>query len=168
MMKLSKPNTALFTLLCIAFLGLPACSKSKPNRVTIEKHCYDKIMASVNTNSLNLIERKYFKDGRSRGILKAEQIKATKFSEGSSSATASNYMQEFGFHHANGKKVTLVRSPETGGISMTEPNIVSPNITCTVIWGMFKGKVMKDSIKTTLISVNDLQQRFQTLDTNIE
>ena len=164
MRNYSTLSLAMPILLILSAVCFLSCSKSKPNRANIEKHCYAKVMESFKTRPPSLIERKFFIDARVRGILKAEQLKATEFAEGDSSATAANYIQEFAFFDGQGKKIKLVRSPETGGISMTKANIVTPHIQCSVVWGMFKGKVLKDRLKTILVKVDGLEQKYKILD----
>lgn len=152
--------------LCLIAISMimPACSKTKPSKAVIEKHCHDRILDRLKTRPLNRIERGFFKDGKSRGILKADQLSPKAFAEGDSSATALSYTQEFIFVDQKGQTVKLVRDNKNGGIDMNGGNIVTPHIQCKVIWGLFKGKVMKDSIKVILAKQNDLQQKMMMLE----
>ena len=99
-----------------------------------------------------------------RGILKADQLSPKAFAEGDSSATALGYTQEFIFVNQKGQTIQLIRDSKNGGIDMNGGNIVTPHIQCKVIWGLFKGKVMKDSIRVILAKQNDLQQKMMMLE----
>ena len=144
------------------------CSKQKPNRAVIEKHCHDKILEMIKSKPLSRIEKRFFKDGKSRGILKAEQISPKNFAEGVSSATASSYIQEFIFVDQKGQKIQLVRDATNGGIDVNSPNIMSPYIQCKVIWGLFKGEVMEESLKIIMASQDHLQQKMRELEGLVE
>lgn len=145
-----------------------ACSKQKPNRAIIEKHCHDKILEMIKSKPLSRIEQKFFKDGKSHGILKPEQISPKNFAEGVSSATASSYIQEFIFVDQKGQKVKLIRDASNGGIDVNSSNIMSPYIQCKVVWGIFKGKVMRESVKIIMVSQDHLQQKMRELEGLVE
>ena len=154
-----------FSLLLTAFtLFGSACSKTKPSQAVIEKHCHDKILARLKKRPLTQVERGFFKDGKARGILKPDQLSPKAFAEGNSSATALSYTQEFIFVDQKGQPIKLIRDSKNGGIDINGGNIVTPHIQCNVIWGLFKGKVMKDSIKVILAKQDDLQQKMRMLE----
>lgn len=157
-----------FILVLLITLPLIGCSKSKPNRSIIEKHCHDKILEQIKSRPLSRLERRFFKDGKARGILKAEQLSPKGFAEGVSSATASSFIQEFVFIDQKGQKVRLIRNSSNGGIEINGPNIVSPLIQCKVIWGLFKGKVMKESLKVIMVTQDKLQQKMLELETMMD
>ena len=162
----TKSHRLLKLSLCLIGLSFiaSACSKTKPSKAVIEKHCHDRILARIKTQPLGNIERGFFKDGKSRGILKADQLSPKAFAEGDSSATALGYTQEFIFVNQKGQTIQLIRDSKNGGIDMNGGNIVTPHIQCKVIWGLFKGKVMKDSIRVILAKQNDLQQKMMMLE----
>ena len=140
------------------------CSKRKPSRAIIEKHCHDKILEMIKSKPLSRIETRFFKEGKSRGILKPEQISPKNFAEGVSSATASSYIQEFIFVDRKGQKIKLIRDASNGGIDVNSPNIMSPYIQCKVVWGLFKGKVLKENIKIVMANQDHLQQKMKELE----
>lgn len=164
-MKTKSHHLLKLSLLLIGLsLTISACSKTKPSKAVIEKHCHDRIIAQLKKRPLSRIERGFFKDGKSRGILKANQLSPKAFAEGDQSATALSYTQEFIFIDQQGQTVKLIRDAKNGGIDMNGGNIVTPHIQCKVIWGLFKGKVMKDSVKIILAKQNDLQQKMMMLE----
>ncbi len=145
-------------------LSIFACSKDKPNQAIIEKHCYDKIISHIKQSPLSRIEKSFFRDHRAHDVLKLEQISPSEFAEGTSSATAANYIQEFSFIDRKGKTVKLIRGEKNGGVDIHGGNIVTPRIQCTVTWGLFKGKVMRENLKIIMVKLDNLQQKMRSLD----
>lgn len=166
----NKIKTTAYTLslpcFCLAVcFNLVACSKSTPSRSTIESHCLSKATEKLNTKALERIEKGFFKDGKSYGLLKVDQLSPKAFAEGTSSATASSYTQEFIFVDQQNKPIRLVRTAQNGGIDLKGGNIVTPHVQCKVVWGLFKGKVMKDSVKVILANQDGLQRKMREYET---
>jgi len=149
-------------------LSICSCSKDKPNQAIIEKHCYDEIISHIKQKPLSRIEKSFFRDRRAHDVLKLEQISPSEYAEGTSSATAANYIQEFSFIDRKGKTVKLIRSEKNGGVDVQGGNIVTPRIQCTVTWGLFKGKVMRENLKVIMVKLDSLQQKMRSLDTVTE
>ena len=120
----------------------------------IEEVCRQELKESVKKRPLSIIEKKFFLDGRARNILKIEDVYAQSFSEESSSATASRYVQMFSFQKPDGSQVRLLRSPQNGGMSLSKPNLVTPKIRCQVVWSLFKGKAVRADLKVSLSNMD--------------
>ena len=160
-------NLLLLTVAVSSVLTI-GCSKKKPDRPMIEKYCHDKILSTIQNKPLSRIERSFFKDGQARSLLKPEQLSPLDFAEGSSSATAASYIQEFSFIDQSGRIVKLIRDENNGGIDLNGGNIVTPRIQCIVTWGLFKGEVMRDELKVILVKLDKLQQKMRELDSIVE
>ena len=157
-----------FILISIVSLSLSvqACSKKKPDQPTIQKYCHDKILATIQKKPLSRIEKSFFKDGRSRGILKADHQLLTSLKE--DHPRRLRLVQEFSFVDYNDKTVKLVSSEENGGIDVNGGNLVTPRIQCTVTWGLFKGEVMRDQLRVIMVKLDRLQQKMRELDSLVE
>ena len=165
----SRKLSALSLMMSVSiFMLTQGCSKKKADQPTIEKYCHEKILDTIKKRPLSRVERSFFKDGKARGILKAEQLSPLDFAEGRSSATAVSYVQEFSFVDDKGRTVKLIRDEKNGGIDVKGGNIVTPRIQCTVTWGLFKGEVMRDQLKVIMVKLDKLQQRMRALDSIVE
>ena len=147
----SRPKLSLlFSVLGLSLIIQEGCTKKVPTQTVIEDACRQELQRSIKKKPLSLIEKRFFLDGRSRNILKIEDIHAQSFNEESSSATASRYVQTFIFQRPDGAPVRLLRSPQNGGMSLSKPNLVSPKIRCQVVWSLFKGKAVRTDLKVFL------------------
>lgn len=147
----SRPKLSLLLgALSLSLITLGGCTKKAPTQSLIEEACRQELQRSIKKRPLSLIEKRFFLDGRSRNILKIEDVHAQSFNEESSSATASRYVQTFVFQRPDGTPVKLLRSPQNGGMSLSKPNLVSPKIRCQVVWSLFKGKAVRTDLKVFL------------------
>ena len=136
------------TILSCSLLTMPlGCTKKSPTASVIEEVCRQELKNSIKKKPLGHVEKRFFLDGRSRNILQFEDVYAQSFNEKSASATASRYVQIFGFQKSNGDPVRLLRSPKNGGMSVNKPNLVIPQIRCEVVWSLFKGKAVRADLK---------------------
>ena len=148
------PISSLVLALSLIVLFTCGCSKKTPTRSVIEEVCRKELKESIKKKPLSNIEKRFFLDGRSRNLLKYEDIQSEDFNEESSSATASRYVLDLGFKKSNGAPVRLLRSPQNGGMSLSGPNLASPKIRCKVVWSLFKGKAVRADLKVIWASVN--------------
>lgn len=162
-MQAQRPLVFLIsTLTCMGLLLLSGCKKSqKANEETLTKLCMDTAQSSYSSSTLAHMEQKFFTDKKARGILKLSDLLLGSYREVESSATLGVYELLFYMVDSKDDVVLLHNGPNTGGISLENPNHVSYQGVCEVKWSHFKGSPLIKKFKLQALSPDQIAQKIQ-------
>ena len=142
--SLSVEGSCLLTLLLLIAIS---CTPELPSDRLVERACREEISALNARTPFSTLEKSFFRDGRSRGLLNPSLLERLDFRNLERGVLQSRFAMRFAFTLPNGQRLVLVNGRETGGLSLTQANQRRYEIECLSSWNSFSDKPIETTVE---------------------